>query len=101
MSARINDFKAGNVELSQVDKEGFERFKKTYIQFMEDVLGLKDEQDQNNDLLEGAIQVLIDIRKKVRADKNFALSDKIRDDLKAIGIQLKDNKDGSIDYEVT
>ena len=34
------------------------------------------------------------------ADKNFALSDKIRDDLKAIGVQLKDGKDGEIGYSV-
>jgi cysteinyl-tRNA synthetase len=65
---------------------------------MEDVLGLREEVTQDTTVLDGAIRVLIGLRKKARADKNFALSDKIRDDLKAIGIQLKDGKDGEIDY---
>lgn len=99
MSARINDFKSGNLQLEGVSATAFNALKTCYVSFIEDVLGLKDEQDHNHDKLDGAIRVLIDIRKKARLDKNFALSDKIRDDLKAIGIQLKDNKDGTIDYE--
>jgi len=63
-------------------------------------LGLKEETTGNNDLLDGTINVLIGLRKKVRTDKNFALSDKIRDDLKAIGIQLKDGKHGEMSYEI-
>jgi cysteinyl-tRNA synthetase len=49
-------------------------------------------------LLDGIITVLIELRKKARADKNFALSDKIRDDLKALGVQLMDGKSGEITY---
>jgi cysteinyl-tRNA synthetase len=41
---------------------------------------------------------LIELRKKARTDKNFALSDKIRDDLKKLGIQIKDGKDGEMAY---
>jgi cysteinyl-tRNA synthetase len=100
MSSRINDFKSGNTSLTQVEPTVFERFKITYIQFMEDVLGLKEETTSNNNLLDGTIRVLIELRKKARADRNFALSDKIRDDLKGIGIQLKDGKDGIIEYQI-
>ena len=67
---------------------------------MEDVLGLQEETATDDKLLEGTIKVLIELRKKARTDKNFALSDKIRDDLKAIGVQLKDGKDGEITYSV-
>lgn len=100
MSARINDFKSGNLQLNAIDENTFTDFKNTYINFIHDVLGLKEEQMQDDRLLDGVIQMLIDIRKKARTDKNFALSDKIRDDLKTMGVQLKDGKDGSIDYVV-
>ncbi|MCE2937413.1 MAG: cysteine--tRNA ligase [Cyclobacteriaceae bacterium] len=100
MSSRINDMKSGNLPLKSVSAGVFETFKSAYIDFMEKVLGLEEESVQDNNLLDGTIQVLISLRKKARADKNFALSDKIRDDLKAIGVQLKDGKDGEITYSV-
>lgn len=98
MCARINDFKSGNIALSACSQAAFTQLAATYQTFLVDVLGLVEEQPPHNQLLEGAVQVLIDLRKKARADKNFALSDKIRDDLQAIGIQLKDGKDGTTGY---
>jgi len=100
MSARINDFKSGNTSLNQIDAETFNHFKQTYISFMEDVLGLLEEEEHNTGLLNGVINVLIELRKKARQDKNFALSDKIRDDLKTLGVQLMDGKDGDMGYVV-
>ena len=100
MSGRINDFKSGNIPLTKVSADVFDTFKKTYIGFMEEVLGLREESSHDNQLLDGTIRVLIELRKKARVNKNFALSDKIRDDLKAIGVQLKDGKDGEIDYTI-
>jgi cysteinyl-tRNA synthetase len=50
--------------------------------------------------VDGVIQVLINLRKKARMDKNFALSDKIRDELKQIGVQLMDGKDGEMSYTI-
>jgi cysteinyl-tRNA synthetase len=67
---------------------------------MEDVLGLTEEASQNQELLDGVIAVLIDLRKKARQDRNFPLSDKIRDDLKALGVQLMDGKDGEMNYTI-
>lgn len=100
MSARINDFKSGNLPLANCSKHAFEQLIGTYCAMMEDVLGLREEVTQDTAVLDGAIRVLIGLRKKARADKNFALSDKIRDDLKAIGVQLKDGKDGEITYSI-
>ncbi|HNP08550.1 MAG TPA: cysteine--tRNA ligase, partial [Cyclobacteriaceae bacterium] len=100
MAARINDFKSGNHDLRAVDLNTFKEFKNTYITFIQEVLGLQEDSVQDGQLLDSLIQMLIDIRKKARTDKNFALSDKIRDDLKAIGVQLKDGKDGEIDYVI-
>jgi cysteinyl-tRNA synthetase len=100
MSARINDMKAGVLPVASVNKDDFDFFKATYVGFMEQVLGFREEEPSNHHLLDGTIRVLIELRKKARADRNFALSDKIRDDLKAIGIQLKDGKDGAIEYQI-
>lgn len=100
MSARIYDFKSGNTLLTQLDSQTFERFKKAYIGFMEEVLGLKAEEEHNQELLQGIIHVLIDLRKKARQDKNFKLSDKIRDDLKAMGVQLMDEKNGEMSFTI-
>jgi cysteinyl-tRNA synthetase len=98
MSSRINDIKSGNLPIAQIDPEIFNAFKETYVGFMESVLGLKEEKEQNDDVLKGTISLLIELRKKARTDKNFALSDKIRDDLKKLGIQIKDGKDGDMSY---
>ncbi|MFZ6001328.1 MAG: cysteine--tRNA ligase [Bacteroidota bacterium] len=100
MASRINDFKSGNASLADVSVKTFENFKSTYVRFMEEVLGLAEESIQDNSLLDGTIRVLIELRKKARTDRNFALSDKIRDDLKQIGIQLKDGKDGAMEYQL-
>ena len=63
-----------------------------------DVIGIEIEYDNKgatNDLTEKLIELLLNLRKEARETKNFPLSDKIRDELKAIGIEIKDNKDGS------
>jgi cysteinyl-tRNA synthetase len=63
-----------------------------------DVIGIEVEYDNKgatNDLTEKLIELLLKLRKEARETKNFPLSDKIRDELKAIGIEIKDNKDGT------
>ncbi|SFZ92441.1 cysteinyl-tRNA synthetase [Flaviramulus basaltis] len=65
--------------------------------FTFDVLGLENvtKNDSGTDKLSGAVDVLIKLRQEARANKDFALSDKIRDELLEVGIQLKDGKDGT------
>ena len=72
-------------------------FAKAMHAFVFDVLGLEDEKvsDSKNDKLEGTVNMLIEMRKQARENKNFALSDQIRDQLIALGIQLKDGKEGT------
>ena len=66
--------------------------------FVEEVFGLQPLQQQNNDKVDGVIQLLIDIRKQAKLRKDYITSDKIRNELAGLGIQLKDEKDGSISY---
>lgn len=90
----INGAKAGTEKLSSDD---IEVLKKSLNEFVFDVMGLKSDEasNGNNDKLDGTVQLLIKMRNQARADKNWALSDQIRDELAAIGIQLKDGKDGT------
>ncbi|SHN10073.1 cysteine--tRNA ligase [Flavobacterium xinjiangense] len=90
----INLLKEGKETLTTTDLKDFS----TAMQaFVFDVLGLEDEKlsDSNNDKLEGTVNMLIEMRKQARDNKNFALSDQIRDQLIALGIQLKDGKEGT------
>ena len=100
MASRINDLKSGNIALQNLDKEKFDFFQSTYIHIMEQVLGLREEEEHNHELLNGVIQVLIDLRKKARTDRNYALSDKIRDELKQKGVQVMDAKDGEMTWVI-
>ena len=87
----IND---GKETISSVD---LELFSKTIHSFLFDVLGLKDEKEteSNSEKLEGVVNMLINMRNEARANKDFAMSDQIRDQLIALGIQLKDGKEGT------
>ena len=90
----INLLNDNKETLNQAD---FEIFSTAMHAFVFDVLGLEDENksSNSNDKLEGTVNMLINMRNQARADKNFALSDQIRDQLIAIGIQLKDGKEGT------
>ncbi|MES2543571.1 MAG: cysteine--tRNA ligase [Bacteroidota bacterium] len=77
--------------------EDFKIFSDLMNSFVFDILGLKDDKnsDNKNEKLEGVINMLIGMRNNARANKDFAMSDLIRDQLIALGIQLKDNKEGT------
>ncbi|MCX6288656.1 MAG: cysteine--tRNA ligase [Bacteroidetes bacterium] len=66
--------------------------------FIENILGLKVDKGANRQQLNSVIQLLIEIRKDAKARKDFATSDKIRNQLTDMGIQLKDEKDGEMSY---
>ncbi len=69
----------------------------TISTFIFEILGIKDEKatSNNSEKLEGVVKMLIGMRNEARANKNFALSDQIRDELLVLGIHLKDGKDGT------
>ena len=66
--------------------------------FVESILGLKVDKGANRQQLNGVVELLIEIRKQAKANKDFTTSDKIRNQLAEMGIQLKDEKDGSMSY---
>ena len=80
-----------------LNSSDLELLSKTMRTFLFDILGIKDEKSvaDNSEKLDGVVQMLIGMRNEARANKNFALSDQIRDQLLALGIQLKDGKEGT------
>ena len=71
---------------------------KTYV---EDILGLKIETAAEENKLKGVMQVLIELRKEARAKKDWATSDRIRNQLAEAGIQLKDEKGGEMSWTLS
>ena len=77
-----------------------EELKSTMRLFAFDILGLADEKAANNEAREEAygkvVDMVIDLRSKARANKDWATCDQIRDALKAAGFEVKDTKDGCV-----
>lgn len=91
----INQLNEGGAKISATD---LELLRTTMHSFIYDVLGLtKEIEGQNNgqQQLDAAVNLLIDLRNQARANKDFATSDAIRDRLQEAGIQLKDGKEGT------
>lgn len=94
----INSIKDKHIEANAISSETFNRLKNYFKVYLEDILGLKNEKEQNNDKLKGVLELLADIRKEARLKKDYATSDKIRNQLTEIGIIMKDEKDGSVSF---
>jgi len=89
----INQIKEHKASLTVDD---LTEFKITMNAFVFDVLGLMSENSQDNsEKINGVVELLIKLRKEARENKDWALSDQIRDELIALGIQLKDGKEGT------
>ncbi len=87
----INSINDGNDSITVSDKE---LLHKLFKEIVLDVLGLKEENESDSDKVEGLMNLILELRKDVRAKKDFAASDKIRDELLKVGIQVKDGKEG-------
>jgi len=89
----INHLKDGKDTLVKKD---LNILRTTMNTFVFDVLGfLNDTKDQSSGKIDGVVSLLIKLRKEARDNKDWDLSDQIRDELLAIGIQLKDGREGT------
>ena len=93
---QINIIKEGK---GSITSEDLEELKTSMSDFIFEILGLVDTADAVDDesgkKLTGTIELLIKLRAEARENKDFATSDKIRDELIELGIQLKDGKEGT------
>jgi cysteinyl-tRNA synthetase len=90
----INSANDNKTSLTETD---IEKCKSIYQHFMFDVCGLKFDSQSggSNELLGKVIDIVLDLRNNAKAEKNFAISDDLRDKLLAAGIKIKDSKEGS------
>jgi cysteinyl-tRNA synthetase len=72
-----------------------EILQKNYNSFVFDILGLKIEKEVNSDKIDCLMNLLIKMRNEAKVQKNYSVSDQIRNELSSIGIELKDGKDGT------
>ena len=84
----------------KTDAEGLQLLRELFNAFITEILGLTDESAGMSDekLTSGLMKIIIDLRRDAKDKKDWAASDKIRSDLKNVGITLKDTKDGA-DWE--
>ncbi len=96
---KINALKGGQLSLDEVSPATLANISTGLKALIFDVFGLLDEAagggSAQSDALDGVMEVLLDIRQQARTDKNWGLSDQIRDALSNAGIKVKDGKDGA------
>lgn len=96
----INSLKDKHIEASALDSDTYAVLKKQMKAFIVDIFGLQTTKADNNNKLDGVLQLLINMRKDAKQRKDFVTSDRIRNELTALGIQLKDEKDGGMSYTI-
>lgn len=97
----INSLKDGIIPIKNISSTTLNRLKDRFGVFIEDVFGLKNTDSNNNEVLKPVMDLLLDIRKEAKLKKDFATSDKIRNQLTAMGIVIKDEKDGGTSWGVS
>jgi cysteinyl-tRNA synthetase len=94
----VNSLKDKHITADAVSGDTWLYVQKQLELFIEQILGIKVEQGANRQQLNGVVDLLVEIRKDAKTRKDFATSDKIRNQLANMGIQIKDEKDGSMSY---
>ena len=96
----INSIKDKHIAENALSSDTINLVKKQMQAFIIDIFGLQTSKADNNDKLDGVLQLLINIRKEAKQRKDFVTSDKIRNELAQLGVQLKDEKDGGMSYTI-
>jgi len=94
----INSLKGGQIQRDAISPSTLGMMKRYFTDYLENILGLRGESLGDDHKLSGVMELLIEIRKDARSRKDYATSDKIRNQLQQLGIVLKDEKDGGMSY---
>lgn len=89
---QINLLNAGSLRLKNQD---LSYLKLKFNELIFDILGLNIETVQNDSKIDGLMQMIFKIRNQAKQDKNFTLSDEIRNELLSLGFEIKDSKEGT------
>ena len=89
----VNSVKDKSQKINVADRGTLEAL---FTDVLQDVLGLQDETAEagSGELIDGLIGMIVEQRKQAKAAKDWATSDRIRNELQALGVQIKDTRDG-------
>lgn len=84
-----------SVKKLKIDQKNKDILVATFVSFLFDILGLEAESDGNSEALDGVMNLVLDIRKSAKSNKDWGTADKIRDGLKDAGIEVMDSREGT------
>ncbi|RYZ97731.1 MAG: cysteine--tRNA ligase, partial [Sphingobacteriaceae bacterium] len=87
----INSVNDGKLKIDTVNLELLKGLMNTFVL---DILGLKNEHAENEELPR-VLDFVVNLRNEAKTNRDYATSDRIRDGLQKIGFQLKDGKEGT------
>lgn len=96
----INSLKDGIIKIDAIKSSTLQLMKERFTTFLEEIFGLKSIDGATNEVLQPVMELLLEIRKEAKSKKDFATSDKIRNQLTAMGIVIKDEKDGNTSWNI-
>ncbi|HEX3025223.1 MAG TPA: cysteine--tRNA ligase [Chitinophagaceae bacterium] len=95
----INGIKNKQLPAESLSESTIQLLQQKIKVYLEDIFGLKGD-GIDNEKLNGVLKLLISIRKDAKTKKDFVTSDTIRNELIKLGVQLKDEKDGTVSYTI-
>ncbi len=98
MAPVINSFKDGIIPVNSIRSATLALMQERFKTFLEEIFGLTATDSGNNEKMKPVMELLLELRKEAKAKKDFATSDRIRNQLNAIGIIIKDEKDGNTSW---
>jgi cysteinyl-tRNA synthetase len=88
----INSVKTGQEKISETELTDLKQFFNTMVY---EILGLKTETTGGgNEIMDKVIDLVLNLRQEAKSSKDWATADKIRDELNALGVVIKDTKEG-------
>lgn len=91
----INSLKEGQLNINDISVSVLEKLKSAFSTIIFDIFGLKDDAESSAGPVDGLMNLIIELRQIARTNKDWPTSDKIRDTLSELNIQIKDGKEGS------
>lgn len=100
LAPTINSLKDGIVPADAISSDTLRLMQEQFKIYLEDIMGLQAVSAGNSETFNAVMQLLIDIRKEAKGKKDFATSDKIRNELAKAGVIIKDEKGGEMSWGV-
>lgn len=96
----INSIKDKLIDINTIQSSTITLIQQKFKSYLEDIFGLLPSNEIANSKLNEVMNLLIEIRKEAKIKKDFATSDKIRNQLTEMGINLKDEKGGEMTWSL-